>query len=214
MMMRNYWTPERDEELKRHEAAGLSTSQIAALLQTTRSAVIGRSNRLRGNLFKSDIERSERQRIAAAKTRKKDPHQGDFFAAMGADVAADTSTGIFATLRADLAAGVDRTVVIKRALGAGLTRAVIGEFFGLSISQIYQIAGARQGPPRWTTERVELMLSMWPDHTAAEIADALGTTDRAVVSKRQRMGLTTRKFKNGPPEPDPFPPRASAAGAG
>jgi hypothetical protein len=47
--MRNYWTPERDEELKRHEAAGLSAGEIAALLHTTRSAVIGRSNRLRGN---------------------------------------------------------------------------------------------------------------------------------------------------------------------
>ena len=57
---------------------------------------------------------------------------------------------IFATLRADLAAGVDRDVVVKRALGAGLRRAAVGEFFGLSIEQVFQIAGPRQGPRRWT----------------------------------------------------------------
>src|ERR1700693_682441 len=178
MMMRNYWTPERDDELKRHEAAGLSTSQIAAALHTTRSAVIGRSNRLRGNLFKSDVERLKWGRIAAAKPLKKDPHQGNFFAAMGSDLAADTgeTTDIFAAMRADLAAGIDRAVIIKRAIGAGIRRAAVADFFGLSIAQVYQIAGPRQGAPRWTAERVELMLSMWPDHTAAEIADALGTT--------------------------------------
>jgi hypothetical protein len=47
-MMRTYWTPERDEELQRHAAAGLSAAKIAVLLYTTRGAVLGRSNRLRG----------------------------------------------------------------------------------------------------------------------------------------------------------------------
>jgi hypothetical protein len=104
------------------------------------------------------------RRIAAAKTLKKDPHQGNFFAAMGADLAADTdeTTDIFAAMRADLAAGIDRAVIIKRAIGAGIRRAEVADFFGLSIAQVYQIAGPRQGAPRWTTERVELMLSMWP----------------------------------------------------
>jgi hypothetical protein len=59
------WTPERDEELKRHEAAGLSAAKIAVLLHTTRSAVIGRSNRLRGTIFKSDLERHPNRRSAA-----------------------------------------------------------------------------------------------------------------------------------------------------
>jgi hypothetical protein len=46
-MMQSFWTPERDEELLRHTAAGLSISKIALLLQTTEAAVRGRSKRLR-----------------------------------------------------------------------------------------------------------------------------------------------------------------------
>jgi hypothetical protein len=60
-----FWAPERDEELKRHEAAGLSASEIAVLLRTTRNAVIGRSHRLRGMIFPSDLERRPRRRTAA-----------------------------------------------------------------------------------------------------------------------------------------------------
>jgi hypothetical protein len=146
MKRRNYWTPERDEELKRHEAAGLSPRQIAVLLDTTRSAIIGRSNRLRGKLFKSDAERLERQRISAK--REKHQAQSNFFASMGAGLAAEQreETTILATIRAALAVGIDRDVVIKRALGAGVGLADVGGFFGLSITQIYQIAGPR---PRW-----------------------------------------------------------------
>jgi hypothetical protein len=141
-MKRNYiyWTAERDEELKRHEAAGLSARQIAVLLSTTRSAVIGRSNRLRGKLFKSDAERLER----SAKRTKRHAHQGNCFAAKGADLAA---------VQADLAAGIDRDVVIKRALSAGIGRAAVGKLFGLSIAQVYQIAGpARRSPKRQTNK--------------------------------------------------------------
>jgi hypothetical protein len=57
-----FWTPGRDEELKRHEAAGLSATKIAVLLGTTRGAILGRSNRLRGKVFKSDLERRPRRR--------------------------------------------------------------------------------------------------------------------------------------------------------
>ena len=178
--MRNYWTPERDEELKRHEAAGLSASQIAVLLHTTRSAVIGRSNRLRGNLFQSDVKRLRRPGIATTTER--------------------ADTAILATIRDDLVAGLDRDVAIKRALGAGIKRAVIGEYFGLSIAQVYQIAGPRHDRPRWTKEQEELLLSMWPRHSSKEIADALGTTSRAVDRKRWRMGLWVRKRRKLPRE--------------
>lgn len=61
-----FWTPERDEELKRHEAAGLSAAKIAVLLGTTRGAILGRSNRLRGKVFKSDLERRPRRRSPAS----------------------------------------------------------------------------------------------------------------------------------------------------
>ena len=121
--MRHYWTPEDDEELKRHEAAGLSASEIAARLNTTRSAIIGRSNRLRGNLFASDAARRNRQSTGAAKK--------------------------------------------------------------------CEIPGP--APHRWTKEQVELMLSMWPDHSVGEIADALGTTRRTVYGKFWRIGLRVRE---------------------
>ena len=49
-MMQNCWTPERDEELRRHAAAGLSASKIAVLLRTTQAAVRGRSKKLRVSL--------------------------------------------------------------------------------------------------------------------------------------------------------------------
>ena len=70
-MMRTYWTPERDEELQRHAAAGLSAAEIAVLLQTTQSAVRGRSNRLRVSLgtmqtFWTPERDEELQRYAAA----------------------------------------------------------------------------------------------------------------------------------------------------
>jgi GcrA cell cycle regulator len=64
--MQNFWTPERDEELRCHAAAGLSASKIAVLLHTTRGAILGRSNRLRGKVFKSD-RWLKKQRIAAKK---------------------------------------------------------------------------------------------------------------------------------------------------
>jgi hypothetical protein len=195
-MMRKYWTPTRDEELKRHEAAGISASEIAALLHTTRSAVIGRSNRLRGSVFKSDAQRLKRQRIAASKKLKKErAHQDKFVAAMRADLASEKreKAGIFEAIRTDLAAGIDRNVLIKRALGAGVGRAAVAEFFGLSGNRVYQIAG--QSPPRWTNEQVELLLSMWPGHSVGEIAQALGTTSGAVFSKSWRMGLHSQKSK-------------------
>jgi hypothetical protein len=42
--MRNHWTAERNEELKRHEATGLSASKSANVASRQRSAGIGRSN--------------------------------------------------------------------------------------------------------------------------------------------------------------------------
>ena len=57
-------------------------------------------------------------------------------------------TTILATLRADLAAGIDRDVIIKRALSAGIARAAVGELFGLSCVQAYQIAGPRRFAPK------------------------------------------------------------------
>jgi hypothetical protein len=70
---RGFWTPERDEELKRHEAAGLSATKIAVQLGTTRGAILGRSNRLRGKVFKSDLERRPRRRSPASEQPSETP---------------------------------------------------------------------------------------------------------------------------------------------
>jgi GcrA cell cycle regulator len=102
-------------------------------------------------------------------------------------------------MRADLAAGVDRNVVIKRAIGAGAKSVAVAEFFGLPRWRVYKIAEPL--PPRWTIKQVELLLTMWPDHTAQEIADALGTTRGAVLGKIWRVGLGARKSKNSTSAP-------------
>lgn len=211
---RNFWTPERDEELKRFEAAGLSASQIAAVLQRTRSAVLGRSNRLRGKLFRSDVEKRQRERSAAAERRAKKQAQSPWLLSIGADLEAEKreTAALVDALRADLAAGIGRDEAIRRALRIGHKPAGIGAFFALSIAQVHQIAGLRQGPRRWTRERVELLRSMWPDHTANEIAAALGTTPGVVYGVSRRLGLMSRRTaKNKPGEPGYLPPRASAA---
>jgi hypothetical protein len=69
--MRNVWTQERDEELIRYKAAGLSASKIASLLHTTRGAILGRSNRLRRGSFKSSSERLAMRKIAMAKSARR-----------------------------------------------------------------------------------------------------------------------------------------------
>jgi hypothetical protein len=72
-MMQNYWTAERDKELRRHAAAGVSASKIAVLLQTTRGAILGRSNRLRVSLGFWTPERDEelRRHVAAGLSASK-----------------------------------------------------------------------------------------------------------------------------------------------
>ena len=182
--MRIVWTQERDEELIRYKAAGLSASKIASLLHTTRGAILGRSNRLRRGGFKSNSERLAMRKIAMAKKReeaaaekreKKRAHQEATLAAM----------------RTDLAMGVDLDVVVKRAHSAGIKRTAVAEFLGLSRPQLYKLTEVGRVLPSWTRERVKLLVSMRSDHSAEEIADALGTTRGAVLGKIWRMGLRT-----------------------
>jgi hypothetical protein len=117
----------------------------------------------------------KRQEAAAEKREKERAHQDATLAAM----------------RADLAAGVNRDVVVKRALSAGIKRTAVAGFLGLSRPQVYKLAGFGRVLPDWTRERVKLLVSLRPDHSAQEIADALGTTRGAVLGKIWRMGLRT-----------------------
>ena len=69
----SFWTSERIRRLQALEAAGLSAREIAEKLGTTRKAVIGRSQRLRGltYTFASYINK-ERDRRAATQTRRRE----------------------------------------------------------------------------------------------------------------------------------------------
>ena len=182
--MRNVWTQERDEELNRYKAAGLSASKIAGLLHTTRGAILGRSNRLRRGDFKSNSERLAMRKIAMAKKRQE-------AAAEKREKERAHQDATLAAMRADLAGGVNLDVVVKRALSAGIKRTAVAEFLGLSRPQVYKLAGLGRVLPDWTRERVKLLVSLRPDHSAQEIADALGTTRGAVLGKIWRMGLRT-----------------------
>ena len=208
-MRRNYWTPERDEELNRHKAAGLSASKIATLLHTTRNAILGRTNRLRNRPSQAEME-LKRQRIAAAETRKKAAaEKREKAAAEAREKAQAHQDKILAAMRADLAAGVDRNVVIKRTIAAGAKSVTVAEFFGLSGWRVHKIAEPEKILPQWTDKQVELLLSMWSGHhTAQEIADALGTSRGAVLGKIWRVGLHARKSKNSASSPGHCRPRA------
>ena len=209
-MRRNYWTPKRDEELNRHKAAGLSASKIATLLHTTRNAILGRSNRLRNRPSQAEIEQLKRQRIAAADSRKKAAaEKREKAAAEAREKAQAHQDKILAAMRADLAAGVDRNVVIKRAIAAGAKSVTVAEFFDLSGWRVDKIAEPEKILPQWTDKQVELLLSMWSGHyTAQEIADALGTSRGAVLGKIWRVGLHARKSKNSASWPRHCRPRA------
>jgi hypothetical protein len=205
-MRRNYWTPKRDEELNRHKAAGLSASKIATLLHTTRNAILGRSNRLRNRPSQAEIEQLKRQRIAAADSRKKAAaEKREKAAAEAREKAQAHHDKILAAMRADLAAGIDRNVVIKRAIAAGAKSVTVAEFFDLSGWRVHKIAEPEKILPQWTDKQVELLLSMWSGHyTAQEIADVLGTSRGAVLGKLWRA----RKSKNGASSPGHCRPRA------
>jgi hypothetical protein len=204
-MRQNYWTPKRDEELNRHKAAGLSASKIATLLHTTRNAILGRTNRLRNRPSQAEME-LKRQRIAAAEIRKKAAaEKREKAAAEAREKAQAHQDKILVAMRADLAAGVDRNVVVKRAIAAGAKSVTVAEFFGLSGWRVHKIAEPEKILPQWTDKQVELLLSMWSGHyTAQEIADVLGTSRGAVLGKIWRA----RKSKNGASSPGHCRPRA------
>jgi len=72
--MKSSWTPSRDKRLLALQGAGRTAAEIAKSLGTSRNAVIGRSRRLRGIVYRSDIEswaRANARRSQEAKKRMK-----------------------------------------------------------------------------------------------------------------------------------------------
>ena len=119
LMPTGFWSPARDQQLRDGEAAGLSAAQIARALGTTRSAVLGRSARLRGLVFKSQLER---QANAKLESRKR--------------VAAESRA--IAAMATDIQNGMQRNEAMVRARVAGATLRGIGDYFGITREAVRQ----------------------------------------------------------------------------
>ena len=127
-MTATFWTAEKDRQLQRLEAAGLSAAQIADRLGTTRNAVIGRSVRVRGLIFPSQIQRrrTERALQAALEHRKK-----------------ERTAAALAAMRRLMARGTPRDVAIVSAVKAHLSYREIGDELGLTKQRVQQIVARR-----------------------------------------------------------------------
>src|ERR1700716_1023217 len=124
-MADGFWTPERDRRLQKLEAAGLSAAQVADRLGTTRNAVIGRSVRLRGLVFRSQLRIAEEKtalQLARLKEKKRRKDAG------------------LSVMRQLIAKGVSFKVAIAKAIEADATYQVIGDALGLSRQRAHQIA--------------------------------------------------------------------------
>jgi hypothetical protein len=127
-----FWTAEKDKQLRRLEAAGLSAAQIAGRLGTTRNAVIGRSVRLRGLIFPSQLEREQRERaLRAARLRERK----------------ERTTASLTSMRRAIAKGTPRNAAIVAAVtgSASVTYRAIADELGLTRQRVQQIAAAMVG---------------------------------------------------------------------
>jgi transcriptional regulator with XRE-family HTH domain len=138
--MKSPWTRARDQRLMAYQAQGLSAREIAAKLGTSRSAVIGRSIRLRGIVYQSNIDSWKR---ANAK-RKKGPRKPEAMRRQA-----------IAQMAKDLRRGVPRAEAMLRASAGALWRD-IGDFFGVSSKAAH--AAANDWKRRSPAEREKLAI--------------------------------------------------------
>jgi hypothetical protein len=123
-MMAAFWTAEKDKQLRRLEAAGLSAAQIADRLGTTRSAVIGRPVRLRGLVFPSQLQRQRTERTLQAARL----HQQK-----------ERTAASLASMRRVITRGTPRDVAIVSAARAHVTYQAIADELGLTKQRVQQI---------------------------------------------------------------------------
>jgi hypothetical protein len=123
-MTATFWTTEKDRQLQRLEAAGLSAAQIADRIGATRNAVIGRSVRLRGLTFPSQIRRERAQR--AVRAVRLHQHKERIAAALAA-------------MRKMIARGTPRDTAIVAAVKARSTYQAIADELGLTRQRVQQI---------------------------------------------------------------------------
>src|SRR5438105_2885929 len=123
----SFWTSERIRRLQALEAAGLSAREIAEKLGTTRKAVIGRSQRLRGltYTFPSYIKK-ERGLRAATQTRRRERER--------------RSRAAIAGMRSEISKGIPRDIAIAAAVMRGAKSQAIADEIGISKRRVYQIA--------------------------------------------------------------------------
>ena len=125
------WNPELDLELTRLRDGGLSFGKISKLMGVSRSAAIGRFQRLNGKLFPSQIARQKQinasKRLLAARREREQR--------------------LITKLKAEIAAGNRRNRAVKEAYEAGATVSAIGRALGVTPQRVQQIAAA-QGAKR------------------------------------------------------------------
>src|SRR6516162_3254350 len=123
--MKSNWTLSRDKRLLAQQAAGRTAAEIAKSMGISRNAVIGRSRRLRGIVYKSDIEswaRANARRSQEAKARMKVRQKA------------------LRELARAMARGVDKGKAMAQAHRAGALWRQIGEHFGVSQQAAYEKA--------------------------------------------------------------------------
>lgn len=45
----------------------------------------------------------------------------------------------------------------------------------------------------WNAGRIEILMEMWPTHTAPEIGAVIGKTKNAIIGKARRLGLVAKR---------------------
>jgi hypothetical protein len=120
-----FWNAHRDTRLQRLERRGLSASQIAGMLATTRNAVLGRSVRLRGLVFPSVLEaRAARKAESAARRAARER----------------ATAKVLRSMRHNLSGGMAREAAIRRAVCAGATYQAVGAELGITRQRCHQLA--------------------------------------------------------------------------
>src|SRR4029079_8180805 len=121
------WTAARDKRLETMQSAGKTAAEIAKKLGTSRNAVIGRSRRLRGIVYQSDIDswtRANARRSAEAHKR--------------AEIRGELQSKVIAEMIKSLSSGVPKERAMEKAFKAGAYWWQIGEHFGMSQQTAYE----------------------------------------------------------------------------
>jgi hypothetical protein len=128
-----FWTAEKDRLLRRLKAKGLTARQIGDQLGTTRNAVIGRSARLSGVVFPSQIRRAKEEQALRRERLQRKKERND---------------AALAVMRRAMAKGIDRDAAIVSAVQAHATYQAIGDELGMTRQRVQQIIAARIGRRR------------------------------------------------------------------